>query len=88
VPLDVEAILKSVARTGRVVISHEAPQTAGFGAEIAAVIAEEAFPYLKMPIKRVCARDMPVPAGALALAALPSESRIEAAIRDVMRGHS
>lgn len=81
VPSDREAILESVARTGRVVITHEASQTAGFGAEIAAVIAEHAFEHLKAPIMRVCARDMPVPAGAAARAALPSEARIEAALR-------
>jgi pyruvate/2-oxoglutarate/acetoin dehydrogenase E1 component len=81
VPLDREAILQSAAKTGRVVITHEAPQTAGFGAEIAAVIAEGAFEHLKAPVIRVCARDMPVPAGAAALAALPSETRLEAALR-------
>jgi pyruvate/2-oxoglutarate/acetoin dehydrogenase E1 component len=86
VPLDREAIFESVARTGRVVITHEASQTAGFGAEIAAVVAEDAFKYLKTSIKRVCALDMPVPAGIQARSALPSESRIAAAIRESMRG--
>jgi pyruvate/2-oxoglutarate/acetoin dehydrogenase E1 component len=81
VPLDREAILQSAAKTGRVVITHEAPQTAGFGAEIAAVIAEGAFEHLKAPVVRVCARDMPVRAGSAALAALPSETRLEAALR-------
>jgi pyruvate dehydrogenase E1 component beta subunit len=84
VPLDRETILASVAKTGRVVITHEAPQTAGFGAEIAAVVAEEAFGSLKAPVKRVCARDMPVPAGLGARASLPSEARIEQAVRDVL----
>jgi pyruvate dehydrogenase E1 component beta subunit len=85
VPLDREAILGSVAKTGRVVISHEAPQTGGFGAEIAALIAEEGFAGLKAPIKRVCARDMPVPAGPAARAALPNAARIEAAVREVLQ---
>jgi pyruvate dehydrogenase E1 component beta subunit len=67
-----------------VVIVHEAPQTAGFGAEIAAIIAEEAFDGLHALIKRVCARDMPVPAGPAALASLPSETRIEAALSEVL----
>lgn len=66
------------------VITHEAPQTSGFGAEIAAVIADEAFASLKAPIKRVCARDMPVPAGLGARASLPSEARTEAAVREVL----
>jgi pyruvate/2-oxoglutarate/acetoin dehydrogenase E1 component len=84
VPLDRDAILASAVKTGRVVITHEAPTTGGFGAEIAALIAEEAFDALKAPIKRVGARDMPVPAGLAARAALPSEARIEKAVRDVL----
>jgi pyruvate/2-oxoglutarate/acetoin dehydrogenase E1 component len=84
VPLDRETLLASAARTGRVVITHEAPQTAGFGAEIAALIAEEGFESLEAPVRRVCALDMPVPAGTLARASMPSEERIEAALRDVL----
>jgi len=60
-PLDKETILKSVTKTGRVVIVHEAVQTAGFGAEVAALIADEAFDSLNGPIKRVAAPDTPVP---------------------------
>jgi pyruvate dehydrogenase E1 component beta subunit len=85
VPLDREAIAKSVAKTGRVLITHEAPLTGGVGGEIAAVIAEEAFGSLRAPIKRVCGRDMPVPAGLGARAALPTEERIEAGIRELLR---
>jgi pyruvate/2-oxoglutarate/acetoin dehydrogenase E1 component len=85
VPLDHDAIVGSVTKTGRVIVAHEAPQTGGFGAEIAAVIVEEAFCSLRAPIKRVCARDMPVPAGLAARASLPSESRIEAAVREVLQ---
>ncbi len=85
VPLDRDAIVASVAKTGRVVITHEAPQTAGFGAEIAAVIAEEAFGSLKAPILRVCSRDMPVPAGRMASASVPTEARLEAAVRELLR---
>ncbi|HEY4669936.1 MAG TPA: alpha-ketoacid dehydrogenase subunit beta [Tepidiformaceae bacterium] len=85
VPLDTEAILTSVGKTGRVV-THEAPQTSGFGAEIAALIADQAFGSLRAPIKRVCGRDMPVPAGLAVRAALPSEARIEAAVREVLAG--
>ncbi len=61
VPLDKEAILSSVAKTGRAVIVHEACRTGGFGGEIAAVIAEEGFATLKAPVKRVCGPDTPVP---------------------------
>jgi pyruvate dehydrogenase E1 component beta subunit len=88
VPLDREAILQSAAKTGRVVITHEAAQTAGFGAEIAAVVAEGAFGHLKSPVIRVCARDMPVPAGPAALAALPSEAQLEAALRSITVAHA
>ena len=81
VPLDTETLLASAAKTGRVVITHEAPLTAGFGGEIAALIAEHAFESLKAPIRRVCSLDMPVPAGTLAGASVPTEDRIEAAVR-------
>jgi pyruvate dehydrogenase E1 component beta subunit len=84
VPLDRETLLASVAKTGRVVITHEAPQTAGFGGEIAAIIAEEGFATLKAPVRRVCALDMPVPPGSMARASMPTPSRIEAAIRELL----
>lgn len=84
VPLDEAAVLESVRRTGRVVITHEAPLTGGYGGEIAALIAEHAFDALAAPVLRVCARDMPVPAGLAARAALPSEARLEAAVRQLL----
>ncbi len=61
VPLDEEAILKSVRKTGRLVVLHEATRTGGFGGEIAALVAEKAFDALKAPVKRVAAPDIPVP---------------------------
>ena len=61
VPLDEETLLASVARTGKALVLHEAPRTGGFGAEIAATIAEKAFEYLEAPIVRVTAPDTPVP---------------------------
>ena len=61
VPLDEEAVLTSVAKTGRAIVLHEAPRTGGFGGEIAATIAEKAFEYLDAPIVRVTAPDTPVP---------------------------
>jgi pyruvate/2-oxoglutarate/acetoin dehydrogenase E1 component len=85
VPLDRDTILASVAKTGRVVITHEAQQTGGFGAEIAAIVADEAFDSLRAPVKRVCARDMPVPAGPAARAMLPSALQLEAAVRNLVR---
>lgn len=61
VPLDVDTILESACKTGRVVIVHEAVKTAGFGAEISALISESAIEYLKGPILRVCGFDTPFP---------------------------
>ena len=61
VPLDFETISESVKKTGRVIISHEACEQGGFGAEIAARIADELFDYLDAPVTRVCGKNMPVP---------------------------
>ncbi len=60
-PLDRESLLKSIRKTGRLLIVHEACKTGGIGAEIAAIAAKEAFGYLDAPIERVCAPDIPVP---------------------------
>ena len=60
-PLDTKTILKSVKKTGRVLIVHEAQKTSGMGAEVAAQIAEQAFKYLDAPIMRVCGKDTPIP---------------------------
>lgn len=60
-PLDEETILKSVKKTGRAIIVHEAPTVGGFGGEIAAIIADKAFDYLDGPVKRVGALFCPVP---------------------------
>ena len=61
VPFDEATILASVKKTGRVVIVHEAPRTSGFGAEIAATIAEKAILHLDAPIVRVTGLDTPFP---------------------------
>ena len=60
-PLDEDAVLRSVAKTGRAIVLHEAPRTGGFGGEIAATIGEKAFEYLEAPVVRVTAPDTPVP---------------------------
>ncbi len=62
VPLDLEAILTSVHKTGRLVVAHEAHRRLGIGAEIAALVQEHAFDYLDAPIVRVAAMDVPIPA--------------------------
>ncbi|WP_281558917.1 alpha-ketoacid dehydrogenase subunit beta [Thalassomonas sp. RHCl1] len=60
-PWDVETIANSVTKTGRLVISHEAPVTSGFAGEIAATIQQECFLHLESPIERVCGLDTPYP---------------------------
>jgi acetoin:2,6-dichlorophenolindophenol oxidoreductase subunit beta len=61
VPLDKDSLIQSVAKTGRVIIAHEAHKRAGPGAEIAAMLAEEAVEYLDGPVLRVAARNVPLP---------------------------
>lgn len=61
VPLDKETILASVAKTGRAVICDETQRSCGVAAELAAIIADEAFRYLKAPVKRVAIPDVPIP---------------------------
>ena len=81
-PLDKEAILISVQKTGKVLILHEAAKTSGFGAEIAALIAEKAFEYLDAPLVRMGAEDTPVPySKILENRVLPQPSRIEAELK-------
>lgn len=83
-PLDKDTILNSVQKTGKVVIAHEAVKTMGFGAEIAAIIADEAFDYLDAPIKRVGAPSTPVPfSKPLEKAYQPSSDSIIAAVREI-----
>jgi len=60
-PLDIDAILESVQKTGRLVVAHEANLTGGVGAEIAAQVAYRAFDFLQAPIERVAAKDTPIP---------------------------
>lgn len=84
VPLDVDAILGSVRKTGRVVVVYEAPKIMGYGAEIAALIAEEALDYVKAPILRVGGYDTPFPY-ARESEFMPSAERILAAITKVAR---
>ena len=60
-PWDRETVMKSVMKTGRVIVSHEAPITSGFGAELAASIQHECFLNLEAPVARVCGADTPFP---------------------------
>jgi pyruvate dehydrogenase E1 component beta subunit len=80
-PLDSATIVDSVAKTGRCVIVHEAARTAGFGAEIAAIIGEQALTSLLAPVQRVAGYDVVVPLARLEHQYLPSVERIVAAAR-------
>ena len=84
VPLDLDTILESVRKTGRVVIVYEAPKTCGFGAELAALIAEKALLSLEAPIARVAGLDTPFPY-TLELEYLPSPERVTKAISETAR---
>ncbi|HWQ74571.1 MAG TPA: alpha-ketoacid dehydrogenase subunit beta [Syntrophomonas sp.] len=83
-PLDKDAILKSVAKTGKLVIVHEEVKTSGFGGEIAAIVCEEGFDYLDAPIKRVAAPDTPIPFNPiLENEFIPSEDKIIKAVKSL-----
>jgi 2-oxoisovalerate dehydrogenase E1 component len=82
VPLDKETILASLRKTGKLLIAHEAARNCGFGAEIAAQMAEAAFEYLDAPIARVTGADCPVPyCKALEEVVLPQRDDLEQAAR-------
>ncbi len=84
-PWDRDAVLTSVRKTGRCVIVHEDNRTAGFGAEVAATIVQEAFWMLDAPVERVAVEDVPMPYNPILLAAvLPSVEKIAAAVERVL----
>ena len=84
-PLDKEAVVSSVKETHRLVIVEEDCKTGGIGAEIAAVVAEEAIDFLDAPIKRVATFDTPIPCSPpLENFVIPNEKRILAAVREIM----
>jgi pyruvate/2-oxoglutarate/acetoin dehydrogenase E1 component len=85
VPLDKTSIVKSVRKTGRLVIVSEDCKTAGVSAEIAAIVAEEALDYLDAPIKRVAEPDTPIPfSPSMEQFVIPNEKTIVQAVRSVV----
>ncbi len=82
-PLDLDAIVASVGKTGRAVIVHEAPRTCGFGAELVALVQERCFLHLEAPIARVTGFDTPFPYS-LEMEYLPRAPRILKAIREAV----
>ena len=83
-PLDEGALLESAAKTGRVVIVQEAPRTAGFGAELAAILAEKAILDLRGPVIRVTGYDVPYPYWQIEDAYMPSVERVTNAVRKLL----
>ena len=83
-PLDEDALLASAAKTGRVVIVQEAPRTAGFGAELAAILAEKAILDLRGPVLRVTGYDVPYPYWKIEDAYMPSVERVVDACRKLL----
>jgi pyruvate dehydrogenase E1 component beta subunit len=84
-PLDEEIILKSVEKTGKAVIVHEAPTFGGFGGEIAALLADKGFDYLDGPVKRVGGLFCPIPFSlTMEQLYLPSVDRIIQAARELI----
>lgn len=84
-PLDKQAIVKSVRKTGRLIVVSEDCKTAGVSAEIAAVVAEEALDYLDAPIKRLAEPDTPIPfSPSLEQYVIPNEKAIVKAVKEVI----
>ncbi len=84
VPFDVETVVTAVAKTGRCVVVHEAPLSAGFGAEVVATLVQEAFYDLDAPIERVTSYDVPYPSATLEQWYLPSVERVVRSVRRVV----
>jgi pyruvate dehydrogenase E1 component beta subunit len=85
VPLDIESVLASVAKTGRLVIVDPANRSCGVAAEIAAQVVEQAFDRLRAPIRRVTTPDLQIPfAPSLEMPLYPDAGRIETVVRDLL----
>ena len=84
-PLDIDAFVNSITKTGRVLIVHEAPRTLGFGAELMALAIEKCFLSLKAPPMRVTAYDVPTPLPKLEKYFWPDADRVLEGIRKIMQ---
>jgi len=83
VPFDKESVINSVKKTGRLVIVEEDTKTGGWGAEVAAIIVEEAIDYLDAPVKRISTMDTPIPPPPLESYIIPDEERIIKAVKEL-----
>ena len=84
-PFDLPCLLKSIAKTTRLVIVDEDYERGGFAAEVSAQVMEHGYDLLDAPVKRVCHPNMPVPGGYIDAYTMPTPERIEAAVREVCR---
>lgn len=84
VPIDIETIIESVEKTGKVIIVHEAVKSGGVGAEVSALISERALYSLSAPILRVTGFDTPFPVASVEMEWLPNEGRVNQAIIEVL----
>ena len=85
VPLDEETIIQSVAKTGRLIVVHEAVKRGGYGGEIASIVAEKAFHHLKAPIKRLGGVEAPIPFNKeLEKLAIPQVTDIILAVKEIL----
>jgi len=86
VPLDKETVIDSVKKTGRLLIVEEDSRTCGVGAEIAALVAEEAFDFLESPIKRIAEPDTPIPfSPVLENYVIPDDKAIIKGVEELLR---
>lgn len=84
VPMDAETIAASVAKTGRAAVLHEAPLTAGFGAEVVATIQQECFYSLEAPVQRITSPDTPYPLAGVEDMYIPDVARVVAELSQLM----
>jgi pyruvate/2-oxoglutarate/acetoin dehydrogenase E1 component len=84
-PLDVDTLVNSLRKTGRMIITHDAYRTCGVAAEISQRMMETAFDYLNAPIQRVTGLDVPVPSGPLHFSVVPDANKLLTAIREVIQ---
>ena len=82
-PWDRETVIDSIKKTGKCIVTHEAPITCGFGAELTATIQQHAFDHLEAPVKRVCGYDTPFPLVFEALY-VPDNRKIFEAIKETV----
>ncbi len=84
-PLDSDAILRSACKTGKVLVAHEATRSCGVGAEVAAIVTEDAFEHLDAPVRRLTAPDVPIPfSPPLEQAVLPQLDDMTEACRELL----